>query len=70
MATGSGNIMKVGDLVKAYSTVDYQEVPHAGLIVGFNTPGTGGKQFVHVLAEDGTIKIFNAFDVEVIDESR
>ena len=62
--------MKVGDLVKAYSTVDWQEVPVAGIIIDFNTAGDGGKDFVHVLAEDGTIKIFHAFDVEVISASR
>ena len=62
--------MKIGDLVKAYSTVDWQEIPVAGIIVAFHSAGDGGKDFVHVLAEDGTIKVFNAFDVEVISESR
>ncbi len=42
----------------------------AGIIIDFNTAGDGGKDFVHVLAEDGTIKIFHAFDVEVISASR
>lgn len=60
--------MKVGDLVRGYSTVDYQEIGFCGLIVGFNLAGHGGKQFVHILAANGTIVIYNAFDVEVINE--
>ena len=65
-----GCYMKVGDLVKGWSSVDYQEIGFCGLIVGFNSAGGGGKHFVHILAADGTIVIYNAFDVEVISEAR
>ena len=61
--------MKLGDLVKAYSTTMHQ-VCTVGIIVAFNKKGEGGKDFVHILAEDGTIMVFNAFDVEVINANR
>lgn len=68
--------MKIGNLVKVYSTVarvsihgqTAESVKHfqVGIIIGFNKKGEGGKQFVHVLVADGTIMMFNSFDVEVI----
>jgi len=61
--------VKVGDLVIAVSTVDYYEAA-PGIIISFNKKGEGGKDFVHVLAADGTIMMFNFFDIEVISESR
>lgn len=72
--------MKVGDLVKAWSTVARVKVNdktaeslkqfQMGIIVGFNKKGEGGKDFVHVLAEDGTVMMFNSYDIEVVNESR
>ncbi len=70
--------MKVGDLVKAYSTVARVNVRGStaesvkryriGVIVAFNKKGEGGKEFVHILADDGTVMMFNSFDIEVINE--
>ena len=70
--------MKVGDLVKAWSvtarvkvndkTAESVKEFQLGIIVGFNEKGEGGKDFVHVLSEDGTVMMFNSFDIEVIGE--
>ena len=61
--------MKVGDLVRGHSTVDFAHVEF-GIIVGFNKRGEGGKDFVHVLCPDGQVAIFNSFDIEVVREAR
>jgi len=75
--------MKVGDLVrwgnrrgvvKEWNTIGrnhrYNHIRgYEGIVVGFNSKGEGGQDFVHVLV-DGDIEIFMHFDLEVISGSR
>ena len=51
--------MKVGDLVTCHRF-------GRGVVVGFNKPGEGGKDFIHVLCETGEVIVFMSFDVEVL----
>ena len=51
--------MKVGDLVICRRW-------GRGLIVGFNEKGLGGKDFVHVLLDNGEVMVIMSFDLEVI----
>ena len=58
--------MKIGDLVRTLSPFMLTKNP-LGIIVGFNKKGEGGKDFVHILMEDGTVMMFNSFDVKVVN---
>jgi hypothetical protein len=60
---------KIGDLVRPLSCVDHEKAM-SGIIIGFNKKGLGGKEFVHILAANGHIVVFNAFDLEVINEKK
>tara|TARA_B100001250_G_C19619622_1_gene708766 strand:- start:257 stop:454 length:198 start_codon:yes stop_codon:yes gene_type:complete len=57
--------MKIGDLVQAFAP-HHSTVESIGIIIGFNEKGEGGKGFVHVLVSDGTVLMYNSFDIKVI----
>lgn len=57
--------MKIGDLVQSYT-----HSGPTGIIIGFNEKGEGGKDYVHVFEPDGTIGVFLAASLMVVDESR
>ena len=59
--------MKVGDLVRWLSGKRPRVCE--GVVVGFNSKGEGGQDFVHVLV-NGKIEIFMHFDLEVISGNR
>ena len=60
--------MKVGDLVLCWPHGS-KDISMAirGIIVSFEQPGNGGKDFVDVLC-DGQVLTFMSFDIEVISE--
>jgi len=57
--------VKVGDLVQCWAK-PYESPAITGIIIGFNEKGFGGKDFVHVLCDDGTVQVFMNFDVNVV----
>ena len=58
--------MKIGDLVECFSKCRDRRLIR-GVVVGFNEKGEGGKDFVHVLCDQG-VHVYMSFDVIVIKE--
>ena len=59
--------MKIGDIVR-YNTAVTLNV--TGVIIGFNEKGEGGKDYAHILRENGEIEIRMSYKLEVVNESR
>jgi hypothetical protein len=59
--------MKIGNLVMASEATGdgLPWITKVGIIIGFGKPGSGGKEFVHVII-DGCIEVFLASHVEVV----
>jgi len=55
--------MKVGDIVR-YNTAVTLNV--TGIIIGFNEKGEGGKDYAHILRDNGDIEIRMSHILEVI----
>ena len=59
--------MKIGNLVITSEATGggLPWITKFGIIIGFGKPGSGGKEFVHVII-DGSIQVFLANHVEVV----
>ena len=57
--------MKVGDIVR-YNTAVSLNV--TGIVIGFNKKGEGGKDYTHILRDNGDIEIRMSHILEVIKE--
>jgi len=55
--------MKIGDIVR-YNTATSLNV--TGIVIGFNKKGEGGKDFTHILRDNGAVEIRMSHILEVL----
>ncbi len=55
--------MKIGDIVR-YNTATSLNV--TGIVIGFNKKGEGGKDFTHILRDNGVVEIRMSHILEVL----